>query len=401
MSSTSEVFDSWLVLKDGRAFRGKGFGAQADATGEVVFNTSMTGYQEILTDASYAGQIVTMTYPLIGNTGISVEDHEVKSPSVRGLVVRDACTEPSNFRSSSTLQEFLDSARIVGIEGVDTRALTRHIRDEGAMMGIISRSGKDVDTLRKEASLLPDMEGQDLVREVTCKAAYTLDGIDTSELFAAPPAVGESPLDRVDWLPDSSAPAPEGDPPLIAVVDYGVKLNILRCLVAAGFRARVFPATASADEILAIDPAGVFLSNGPGDPAAVTYAIDTVRRLLDERPIFGICLGHQILALALGAGTYKLKFGHHGANHPVLDHDMGRIEITSQNHGFAVDPGSLDEGQVRVTHTNLNDGTVEGLRSLTRPLFSVQYHPEASPGPHDALHHFARFRGLIGARKRP
>ncbi len=376
----SSHFNAWLVLKDGRAFRGRGFGAEVDAPGEVVFNTSMTGYQEVLTDASYAGQIVTMTYPLMGNVGINTEDHEAEKPAIRGLVVRDLSEVYSNFRANESLPDFLVREGIPGIDGIDTRALTRHIRDQGAMMGIVARSGRSLDDLRKEAASLPSMEGTDLVKQVTCKESRLVENLDTSQFFTAP----------------AGGPEANGEEkPLIAVLDFGIKLNILRCLLASGFGVRVFPAHASTEEILAVNPAGIFLSNGPGDPAAVDYAIKTVRELVPRKPIFGICLGHQILALALGGSTYKMKFGHHGANHPVQDKRTGKIEITSQNHGFAVDPDSLDPETIEITHLNLNDGTVEGLLGKDHPVFSVQYHPEACPGPHDALHHFVRFQSLI------
>jgi carbamoyl-phosphate synthase small subunit len=369
-----------LALADGRIFRGRAFGAIGETVGEVVFNTAMTGYQEVLTDPSYKGQIVCMTYPEIGNVGINAEDAESARVYVEGFVVKEYCPQPSNWRSEMALGEYLDRAGIVGIEGIDTRALVRHIRSHGAQEAVISSANPDPEALVARAKASPGLVGRDLVKEVTCAEPYGWE-------------FGEWTLGT-----GYSRPTEEElrDAPLIAAVDYGAKRNILRRLVASGFRVRVMPATATADEILALNPDGVFLSNGPADPAALPYAHRTVRDLIGKKPIFGICLGHQILGLALGGRTYKLNFGHHGANHPVMDLRTRRVEITSQNHGFAVDAESL-AGRAELSHLNLNDKTVEGLRGVGVPFFSVQYHPEASPGPHDAGYLFARFRRLVEA----
>jgi carbamoyl-phosphate synthase small subunit len=368
-----------LALEDGTWFSGVSAGAAGETSGEVVFNTSMTGYQEVLTDPSYAGQIVTMTAPQIGNYGIAAADHESSAPRVAGFVVRDLSPIASNWRAQSTLREYLTAHGIVAIGEVDTRALTRKLRSTGVMRGVIATGAAlDPDDLVAKARAIPLMEGADLVKEVTCATAYD---------FAAS-------------LADTVAEATFGIAPLkrarrqlrVAAYDYGIKTNILRRLAAHGCDIRVFPASVPASDILASDPDGIFLSNGPGDPAAVTYAVDNVRTLVEnaDRPIFGICLGHQLLGLALGAETYKLKFGHRGANHPVKQLDNSKIEITSQNHGFAVDPDTLPD-HARVTHLNLYDGTVEGLRHTGKPIYSVQYHPEASPGPHDADYLFTQF----------
>jgi carbamoyl-phosphate synthase small subunit len=340
----------------------------------VVFNTSMTGYQEVLTDPSYAGQIVTMTCPEIGNYGVADEDGESRAPTVAGFVVRTESPMASNWRADGTLRDYLVRHNIVAISDIDTRALTRVLRSAGVMRGIIATGDVDPRVLAERAHDLAPMEGADLVLGVTCAAPY-------------------------DWQPSDSpsgefaqAPQRRADRPLrVAAYDFGMKRNILRRFTAYGCDVRVFPATAPASDLLAINPDGVFLSNGPGDPAALGYAVQSAKDLVQsDVPVFGICLGHQILALALGGETFKLKFGHRGANHPVKELDTGKIEITSQNHGFAVDPDSLPSG-VRVTHTNLYDGTVEGLRHETQPVFCVQYHPEAAPGPHDADYLFRQF----------
>ena len=369
-----------LALADGRVFRGRAFGAIGETVGEMVFNTAMTGYQEVLTDPSYKGQIVCMTYPEIGNVGINAEDAESSRIYVEGFVVKEYCARPSNWRSEMTLGEYMERAGVVGIEGIDTRALVRHIRTHGAQEAVISSRTLEAHALIARAKASPGLVGRDLVREVTCDAPYDWD-------------IGEWTIGS-GYLTAGNADL--RDAPLIVAIDYGIKRNILRRLVASGFRVRVLPAWAKPEEIMALEPDGVFLSNGPADPAAVPYAIATVREILGRTPIFGICLGHQILGLALGGTTYKLGFGHHGANHPVMDLHTRKVEITSQNHGFAVDADSLG-GRAEISHLNLNDRTVEGLRGVGVPFFSVQYHPEASPGPHDAGYLFARFRRLVEA----
>ena len=360
-----------LCLADGTQFEGIAWGARGVATGEAVFTTGMTGYEEVLTDPSYAGQIVTMTAPHIGNTGINAEDTEsvVGAPQVAGFILRDASAIASNYRATETLDAYLARYGVVAISGVDTRALTRHLRDHGAQNGAIGTL--DPAALVRKAREAPSMVGQDLVARVTPKEPY---------LFT------ES-LGR--W----GRPAKSHDRHVVAI-DLGLKRNILRCLVDAGCRLTVVPAHMTAKEILSLRPDGVFVSNGPGDPAAVTYAIDTVRDLVGKTPLFGICLGHQLLALALGGTTYKLKFGHRGINQPVLDRTTGRIEITLQNHGFAVDVASL-EGKAQTTHLHLNDNTSEGLSVPDLGAFSVQYHPEAAAGPHDSLYLFERFTKMI------
>jgi carbamoyl-phosphate synthase small subunit len=368
-----------LALEDGTWFSGVSAGAPGETSGEVVFNTSMTGYQEVLTDPSYAGQIVTMTAPQIGNYGIAAADHESGGPRVAGFIVRDLSPVASNWRSQSTLREYLTQHGIVAIGDIDTRALTRKLRSIGVMRGVIATGAAlDAEGLVARARSIPLMEGADLVKEVTCAAAYDFSASLADTVAEA--TFGVAPLRRARR------------PLRVAAYDYGIKTNILRRLAAHGCDVRVFPAAAPAADLLAYDPDGIFLSNGPGDPAAVTYAIDNVRSLVDsaDRPIFGICLGHQLLGIAMGAATYKLKFGHRGANHPVKDLDSNKVEITSQNHGFAVDPDSLP-AHARVTHLNLYDGTVEGLRHVDKPVYSVQYHPEASPGPHDADYLFTQF----------
>jgi carbamoyl-phosphate synthase small subunit len=368
-----------LALEDGSWFKGVSAGAPGETSGEVVFNTSMTGYQEVLTDPSYAGQIVTMTAPQIGNYGIAAADQESGAPKVAGFVMRDPSPIASNWRAQGTLRDYLTKHGIVAIGDIDTRALTRKLRSSGVMRGVIATGAAlDPDELVGRARGIQQMEGADLVRTVTCAEPY----------------------DFKATLADTVAEATFGVLPgrrakrtlRVAAYDYGIKLNILRRLAAHGCEVRVFPASTPASELMAWEPDGIFLSNGPGDPAAVTYAIDNVRTLVDraEQPIFGICLGHQLLGLSLGADTYKLKFGHRGANHPVKQLDNSKIEITSQNHGFAVDPDSLP-AHARVTHLNLYDGTVEGLRHTDKPIYSVQYHPEASPGPHDADYLFQQF----------
>jgi carbamoyl-phosphate synthase small subunit len=366
-----------LALEDGTFYKGVSAGAAGQTEGEVVFNTSMSGYQEVLTDPSYAGQIVTMTAPQIGNYGVAETDVESEKPQVAGFVMRDPSPVSSNWRSQGTLRDYLTRHHIVAIGDIDTRALTRKLRSGGVMRGIIATGSVDPAVLVEKARLIPNMEGSDLVKDVTCAEAYDF---ETS-------------------LADTVTEASYGVPPLrrakrtlrVAAYDYGIKTNILRRLAAHGCKVRVFPASTPAAELLAWKPDGIFLSNGPGDPAAVTYAIDNIKEIAEsDVPTFGICLGHQLMGLALGAKTYKLKFGHRGGNHPVKQLETGAIEITSQNHGFSVDPETLPS-TVKVTHLNLYDGTVEGLRHINKPIFSVQYHPEASPGPHDADYLFEEF----------
>jgi carbamoyl-phosphate synthase small subunit len=375
-----------LALEDGTWYRGVAAGAQGEARGEVVFNTSMSGYQEILTDPSYAGQIVTMTAPQIGNYGVAAGDAESQAPAVAGFIMREASPVASNWRADSSLRDYLVRHNIVAIADIDTRALTRVLRSAGVMRGIIATGHSDPKELVEKARAIPQMEGSDLVKDVTCAAPF--------EWRERAARYGEA-----DHQEFGAAPARCASKPLrIAAYDYGIKYNILRRLSAYGCDVKVFPAAAPAGDLLAIKPDGVFLSNGPGDPAVLSYAIDNVRELLAaDVPMFGICLGHQILGLAYGATTYKLKFGHRGANHPVKELDSGKVEITSQNHGFAVDPASLPP-DVKPTHVNLYDGTLEGFRHVTRPVFSVQYHPEASPGPHDADYLFSQFMDSIEKR---
>ncbi len=372
--------EALLALEDGTIYRGVSSGAEGEARGEVVFNTSMTGYQEVLTDPSYSGQIVTMTSAEIGNYGVTPGDVESRKPHVAGFVIRDESPVASNWRSAGTLREYLTANGIVAISDIDTRALTRQLRSGGVKRGVIA-TGNAVDpkALVTAANAIPRMEGADLVRGVTSDRQFDWPDEDPDEFNVAPEHRARRRLK-------------------IAAYDFGMKWNILRRLSAHGCSVRVYPAATPAQELLASSPDGVFLSNGPGDPAAVSYAIDHTKVLVASGvPVFGICLGHQVLGLAMGGSTYKLKFGHRGSNHPVKKLDTGKIEITSQNHGFAVDPASLP-GDVEVTHTNLYDGTVEGLRHKTRPVFCVQYHPEASPGPHDADYLFHEFIQLIESR---
>jgi carbamoyl-phosphate synthase small subunit len=358
-----------LALADGTVFRGTSFGADGESFGEVVFNTSLSGYQEILTDPSYRGQIVVMTAPQIGNYGVNPEDVESGRVWVEGFVVKECSPVSSNWRARQTLNEYLQDAGIVGIEGIDTRALTKHLRDSGAQEGVLSTVDLDDARLVAKAKASPGLVSRDLVRDVTCGTRHEW----TEGLWKSPPRTTQR---------------------RVIVYDFGVKRNILRSLVHAGCQVTVVPATTPAAEVLGSQPDGVVLSNGPGDPAAVTYAVEAARALVGRVPMFGICLGHQILGLAMGGTTSKLKFGHHGGNQPVLDLTTNQVTITSQNHGFTVDLDSLG-GDVEATHVNLNDRTVEGLRHRTLPIFSVQYHPEASPGPHDAGYLFQRFVDMI------
>ncbi len=368
-----------LALADGRVFYGQSFGASGEISGEVVFNTSMSGYQEILTDPSYRGEIVTMTYPLIGNYGINREDVESSRPHLSGFIVKEACDIPSNWRSEMSLDAYLKENNIIGLAGIDTRALVRHIRDKGAQTGIISTIDLDADSLVAKAQAAPTIVGQDLVQEVTCEENYDWT---------------EGTWDLADGYKQGQNSARFK----VVAYDFGIKRNILRNLVSKGCAVTVVPANTPAEEVLAMQPDGVFLSNGPGDPEPITYAQDNIRKLLGKVPLFGICLGHQLLSIALGGKTYKLKFGHRGGNQPVRRGEGHNVEITSQNHGFAVDADSLPDDVV-VTHINLNDNTVEGLQHTTLPAFSVQYHPEASPGPHDANYLFDEFIKLMDAHK--
>jgi carbamoyl-phosphate synthase small subunit len=379
--------DAYLVLEDGRTFPGKAFGAVRNAPGEVVFNTAMTGYQEILTDPSYAGQIVVMTYPLIGNYGVAREDAESRGVWPEGFVVREYSDLFSNWRSNQDLVLYLREHGVAGITGVDTRALTRHIRSLGAMRGIIS-TDPDPDRLLTAVRASPEMAGRDLVHDVSVTAAY-----DWREATPAPFGIPDEILPPEE-VPEEEPPLPAGDLRVV-VMDYGVKYNILRRLVDVGGTVTVMPADADADEVLALEPHGVVFSNGPGDPAALPGIVEAARHLARAVPSFGICLGHQILGQAFGYRTFKLKFGHHGANHPVRRLDTGRVEITSQNHGFALDLESGGSGLLE-THINLNDGTNEGFRHAELPVFAVQYHPEASPGPRDAAYLFREFVRAMG-----
>jgi carbamoyl-phosphate synthase small subunit len=379
-----------LALADGTVFKGAALGAPGETVGEVVFNTAMSGYQEILTDPSYRGQMVTMTYPHIGNYGINSEDVESSRPWLAGFIVKEACPYPSNWRSRLTLDEYLRQHGIVGIQGIDTRALTTHLRDHGSQQGVISHEDLDAKRVVRKAREAPSILGRDLVKEVTCAEPYKW--MEASGKWARGEGKG-------------------GGGFRVVAYDFGIKYNILRRLVDEGFEVTVVPASTSADTALALNPDGIFLSNGPGDPEGVPYAVKAVHTLLGKRPIFGICLGHQIIGLALGMQTYKLKFGHHGANHPVLDLETRKVEVTSQNHNFAVRGGEVGGagakpatwttayGRVQLSHISLNDDAVEGLRCLDQPAYSVQYHPEASPGPHDASYLFHRFTALMAKGK--
>ena len=371
-----------LALEDGMWFQGYGFGRQGETSGEVVFQTALCGYQEVLTDPSYLGQIVVMTYPHIGNYGVNLDDVESARPQVAGFVVREASTRASSWRASGELHRYLDEAGIVGIQGLDTRALTRHIRTHGAKRGVISTVVHDPEALVAKARASRSMIGLDLAREATCPEPYR---------WSRGPAGWQEPVRDLF--------APSRDPFHVVAYDFGMKRNILRHLVASGCEVTVVPATTTAREALALEPDGIFFSNGPGDPEPCDYAVEAARELIEARPVFGICLGHQILGLACGGKTFKLKFGHRGANHPVKNLRTGQVEITSQNHGFAVDPSLFDDPSYELTHVNLNDGTVEGFRHRDLPVFSVQYHPEASPGPHDSHYLFREFVAEMAERK--
>jgi carbamoyl-phosphate synthase small subunit len=372
-----------LALEDGRTFRGRAFGARGERCGEIVFNTSMTGYQEILTDPSYAGQIVVMTYPHIGNYGVNPEDVEARRVFLEGFVVREVSPTVSNWRSAGTLDEYLKAHGVIGISEIDTRALVRHIRTAGAMRACLTTETDDPVEAARRAAKVPKMIGRELASAVTCDETYEWAG-DASEHPYGAPAAPDGANTDIRFH--------------VVALDFGVKYNSLRYLKAHGCRVTVLPSTATAEEVLAEKPDGLFISNGPGDPATLTRAIDAIRGVVEQgTPTFGICLGHQLLGHAFGGATFKLPFGHHGGNHPVKDLRTGQIEITAQNHGFAVEAGSLP-ADVEITHMNLNDNTVEGMRHRRLPVFSVQYHPEAGPGPHDAEHLFVEFVEMMGRR---
>jgi carbamoyl-phosphate synthase small subunit len=376
LESKAETMKAILALEDGTIFTGRSFTGHGETVGEVVFNTSMFGYQEILTDPSYCGQMVTMTYPLIGNYGINDQDIESDRIQARALIVKEYQEYPSNWRSQKSLADYLKANNIPGLEGIDTRALTRHIRLKGAMKAALSTQDLDPNSLVEKARQSPDMLGLDLVKEVTCREPMLWED--------GRPVKLENGLGQFQW-PDKPGAY------RVVAMDYGVKFNILRSLEKKGCTILLLPADADPETINRLDPHGLFLSNGPGDPAAVTYAVETIRDQIGKRPVFGICLGHQLIGLALGGKTFKLKFGHRGANQPVKDLKTGKVEITSQNHGFCVDMESLQDQDIELSHINLNDKTLEGLVHKKNPLFSVQYHPEASPGPHDATYLFDRF----------
>jgi carbamoyl-phosphate synthase small subunit len=370
--------DARLVLEDGTILSGRSFGARGEFSGELVFNTSMTGYQEILTDPSYRGQIVMMTYPLIGNTGVNAEDDESDRAWLSGFVVRELSPVVSNFRAKGALGDWLAERGVPGIQGLDTRMLTRKIREQGAMTCLISTETTDPAELIRKVKAAPPLVGRDLVKEVTRGKRF----VWTEGYARFQPPLGTG----------------AGDRPTVVAIDYGAKANIFRSLVEVGFRVVVLPSDATGEQILAEKPDGVFLSNGPGDPEVLDAQVDAVKKVLGKLPLFGICLGHQLLGRALGGKTFKLKFGHHGGNQPVKDLQTGRVEITAQNHGFAVDPATLPPGRVVMTHVNLNDGTCEGIEAPDLRAFGVQYHPEAAPGPHDSLYLFKRFRALVDER---
>jgi carbamoyl-phosphate synthase small subunit len=368
-----------LALEDGRTFRGQGYGAPGECLGEVVFNTSLTGYQEIATDPSYAGQIVVLTNPQIGNYGTNQADNEAARPYIEGLIVREFSAVSSNWRSEQVTDEYMERYAVPVLAEIDTRALVRHLRTHGVMRGVISTKETNADVLVQKARSIRKMDGTDLARVVSTKSRYTFDADDSRNQSGDPLLT------------------PASDAPLLHVVayDFGIKQNILRMLTREGCRVTVVPAETTAADVLDLKPDGVFLSNGPGDPEPVDYAVKAIRDMMGRVPVFGICLGHQLCGLALGGKTYKLKFGHHGGNHPVRNNTTGKVEITAHNHNFAVDPESINANEVELTHVDLNDNTLEGLRHKTLPLFSVQYHPEAAPGPHDSHYLFKDFRNLM------
>ena len=370
-------------MADGKIFKGKAFGAQGEADGEVIFNTCMTGYQEVITDPSYCGQMVVMTYPLIGNYGVNSEDFESERPHLSALIIKELSVIPSNWRSQGSLHDFLAKYNIIGIQGIDTRALTRHIRETGAQQAFLSTLGTDHKIMLERARSLPGLENRDLVKEVTCSKPYD--------------------WDQGEWRLNNGKTSFQTPPDninkyFVVAYDFGIKRNILRMLTQAGCKVKVVPASMPAKDVLAMNPNGVFLSNGPGDPAAVKYASKNIKFLIGKVPLFGICLGHQILSLALGASTSKLRFGHHGGNQPVINLENRKVEITSQNHGFTVDHNSTNN-DFSISSINLNDSTVEGIRHNSLPILSVQYHPEASPGPHDSAHLFKDFIALMDNHK--
>ncbi|MGB8259872.1 MAG: glutamine-hydrolyzing carbamoyl-phosphate synthase small subunit [Terracidiphilus sp.] len=374
-----------LALEDGRVFQGLGYGAPGECQGEVVFNTSLTGYQEIATDPSYAGQIVVLTNPQIGNYGTNHADNEAARPFIEGLIVREFSPLASNWRSEQATEEYMERYSVPVLAEIDTRALVRHLRTYGVMRGVISTVERDAAKLVERARSIRKMDGTDLARVVSTREMYKFDALDARNQAGDP------------LLPPAFLPSEDHSGPILHVVayDFGIKQNILRMLVREGCRVTVVPAETQAEDVLALKPNGVFLSNGPGDPEPVDYAVRAIRKFLGRVPVFGICLGHQLTGLALGGKTYKLKFGHHGGNHPVRNNATGKVEITAHNHNFAVDPESINANEVELTHVDLNDQTLEGMRHKSLPLFSVQYHPEAAPGPHDSHYLFHDFRRMM------